>query len=167
MKETGPEAKPPLVRRSRLARSVEKFVPVPEPNLKSMPSVRARPRMESMVSSTELMKQAEHCGSASGADVEPDRAVERRLLVEQQVRQFIGEDARLVMRIEEIAVLYAPLRDGLHHAGDERFQAFLARGLCPSPTRKYLETTTLVAICDQKAGISTSSARKSLRRFPR
>ena len=62
MKLTGPEAMPPPESDSRLPRSVEKFVPVPEPHLKSMPSVLARPMMESMLSWTELMKQAEHCG---------------------------------------------------------------------------------------------------------
>ena len=37
-------------------------MPVPDPHLKSMPSVLARVRMESSESCTELMKQAEHCG---------------------------------------------------------------------------------------------------------
>src|SRR5207302_2772226 len=41
-----------------------KLVPVPEPHLKSMPSVRVRPMIDSMSSCTELMKQAEHCGLA-------------------------------------------------------------------------------------------------------
>ena len=49
---------------SWLPRSVEKFVPVPEPHLNSMPSVFARFMIESMLSCTELMKQAEHCGLA-------------------------------------------------------------------------------------------------------
>src|SRR5579863_4004615 len=62
MKLTGPEAMPPPERDSRLPRSVEKLVPVPEPHLKSMPSVLARPMIDSMESCTELMKQAEHCG---------------------------------------------------------------------------------------------------------
>src|SRR5580692_11357627 len=61
MKLTGPEATPPESV-SLLPRSVEKFVPVPEPHLKSMPSVRVRPMIDSMLSETELMKQAEHCG---------------------------------------------------------------------------------------------------------
>src|SRR5579863_74830 len=62
MKLTGPEAMPPPERVSRLPRRVEKFVPVPEPHLKSMPSVLVKPMMDSMLSWTELMKQAEHCG---------------------------------------------------------------------------------------------------------
>jgi len=62
MKLTGPEAMPPPESGSRLPRSVEKFVPVPEPHLKSSPSVFVRFMIESMLSWTELMKQAEHCG---------------------------------------------------------------------------------------------------------
>ena len=43
-------------------RNGERLVPVPDPHLKSMPSVLASVRIESSESCTELMKQAEHCG---------------------------------------------------------------------------------------------------------
>src|SRR6202046_5589857 len=62
MKLTGPEAIPPPESDSWLPRSEEKFVPVPEPHLKSMPSILARFMIDFMSSFTELMKQAEHCG---------------------------------------------------------------------------------------------------------
>src|SRR6266478_1489078 len=62
MKLTGPDAIPPPLNVSLLPRSVEKFVPVPEPHLKSIPSVRVSPMIDSMLSLTELMKHAEHCG---------------------------------------------------------------------------------------------------------
>ena len=88
MKETGPEAVPPPARFSREERMLERFEPVPEPYLKSMPSVLARSRIEAMVSSTELMKQAEHWGFSSIADVEPDRRVEAGELVEQDVGEL-------------------------------------------------------------------------------
>ena len=65
MKDTGPEAVPPPASGSLLERMPERFEPVPEPNLKSMPSVLARPRIDSIVSLTELMKQAEACGCFS------------------------------------------------------------------------------------------------------
>ena len=65
MKLTGPDASPPPRRVSLLDRIVERLQPAPEPNLKSMPSVLARVRIDSIVSSTELMKQALHCGCAS------------------------------------------------------------------------------------------------------
>src|SRR5262249_56142563 len=60
MKETGPDAVPPPASSSREERSVDRLLPVPEPYLKSIPSVFARVRIESIESSTELMKQAEH-----------------------------------------------------------------------------------------------------------
>ena len=65
MKETGPEAVPPPARGSFDERIEERFDPVPEPNLNSIPSVLARPRIDSMVSFTELMKQAEAWGCFS------------------------------------------------------------------------------------------------------
>src|ERR671913_304748 len=65
MNETGPPAVPPPASSSFDERIAERLLPVPEPNLKSIPSVLARPRMDSIVSSTELMKHAEHCGAFS------------------------------------------------------------------------------------------------------
>src|SRR6185436_10402372 len=65
MNDTGPDAVPPPASGSLLERMLERFEPVPEPNLKSMPSVLARPRIDSIVSLTELMKHAEHCGLSS------------------------------------------------------------------------------------------------------
>src|SRR2546430_7364133 len=65
MNDTGPEAVPPPASSSFDDRIGDRFVPVPEPNLKSMPSVRASDRIESIVSWTELMKQAEHWGAFS------------------------------------------------------------------------------------------------------
>src|SRR6266404_2627920 len=65
MNDTGPDAVPPPARSSFEERIGDRLVPVPEPYLNSIPSVRARLRIESMVSSTELMKQAEHWGRDS------------------------------------------------------------------------------------------------------
>src|SRR6185295_18927969 len=65
MKDTGPEAVPPPASSSFDERIADRLLPVPDPNLNSMPSVLARPRIDSIVSSTELMKQAEHCGCGS------------------------------------------------------------------------------------------------------
>src|SRR5512139_2448841 len=65
MNDTGPDAVPPPARASRDDRSGDRLVPVPEPNLNSIPSVLVSVRIESSVSSTELMKQAEHCGAFS------------------------------------------------------------------------------------------------------
>jgi len=65
MNDTGPDAVPPPARSSFDDRMGDRFVPVPDPNLNSIPSVRASVRIESIVSWTELMKHAEHCGAFS------------------------------------------------------------------------------------------------------
>src|SRR5258706_13758825 len=65
MKLTGPLAVPPPVIFSLLERIVERLLPAPDPNLNSIASVLARSMMLLIVSWTELMKQAEHCGRAS------------------------------------------------------------------------------------------------------
>src|SRR2546422_10866626 len=65
MKETGRDAVPPPASNSREERSGERFVPVPEPYLKSMPSVLARVRIDSIRSSTLLMKHADSWGGCS------------------------------------------------------------------------------------------------------
>ena len=62
MKLSGPLAVPPPESDSVDERRGDRLVPVPDPHLKSMPSVLASVRMESSESCTELMKQAEHCG---------------------------------------------------------------------------------------------------------
>src|SRR5690348_7931174 len=62
MNDTGPDAVPPPASSSLDDRIFERFEPVPEPYLNSMPSVFASVRIDSIVSCTELMKQAEHCG---------------------------------------------------------------------------------------------------------
>src|SRR6478735_6262241 len=65
MKETGPEAMPPPVILAFDDRMVDRFTPAPEPYLNSMASVLARSMIEPMLSWTELMKHAEHCGRSS------------------------------------------------------------------------------------------------------
>src|SRR3982074_2528365 len=62
IKLSGPLAVPPPLSTSVDERNGERLVPVPDPHLKSMPSVFARVRMESSESCTELIKHAEHCG---------------------------------------------------------------------------------------------------------
>src|SRR5262244_175816 len=65
MKDTGPDAVPPPASCSLEERIRERFTPEPEPPLKMTPSLRYQSRIESIVSSTERMKQAEHCGRSS------------------------------------------------------------------------------------------------------
>ena len=61
MKLTGPDAVPPPFRNSCDERMRDRLTPAPEPPLKITPSSVYQLRMESIVSSTERMKQAEPC----------------------------------------------------------------------------------------------------------
>src|SRR5215207_4980254 len=65
MKDTGPEAVPPLDNGSVDPRMLERLMPEPEPPRKILPSLVFQSRIDSIVSSTERMKQAEHCGFSS------------------------------------------------------------------------------------------------------
>src|SRR2546423_12919885 len=65
MKETGPDAVPPLESCSIEPRIFDRLIPDPEPPRKMRPSRVFQSRIDSMLSSTERMKQAEHCGCSS------------------------------------------------------------------------------------------------------
>src|SRR3954447_5045964 len=65
MNDTGPEASPPFDRCSLDARILDRLIPEPEPPRKIIPSLVFQSRIDSIVSSTERMKQAEHCGCSS------------------------------------------------------------------------------------------------------
>jgi hypothetical protein len=96
--------------------------------------------MDSIVSSTELMKQAEHCGCASTPTLNQTGELKEHL-VQQQVRQLGAEGLGVLVGVE-VAVGLAPLRDGagdaLHQLRTER-----SRSGVPRWPRKYLEATTL------------------------
>ena len=61
MNDTGPLAVPPEESSSLLDRIRDRLTPAPEPPLKIRPSSRYHSRIESIVSSTARMKQAETC----------------------------------------------------------------------------------------------------------
>src|SRR6201995_3691013 len=65
MNDTGPEAWPPLESCSFDERSRERLTPEPEPPRKMIPSRRIQSRIESIESSIERIKHAEHCGLSS------------------------------------------------------------------------------------------------------
>ena len=65
MKLTGPLAVPPFFSGSIEPRMLERLMPEPEPPRKILPSLVFQSRIDSIVSSTLRMKQAEHCGVSS------------------------------------------------------------------------------------------------------
>ena len=126
MNETGPEAVPPLLSGSIDPRMFERLMPEPEPPRKILPSLVFQSRIESIVSSTERMKQALHCGCSSKPDVEPDRAVEGRQLVEQDVGE-LGLEGVAVLGRREVAARAAPVGDRAGDAADHLLDRALAR----------------------------------------
>src|SRR3954463_5078358 len=65
MNDTGPEARPPFESCSLDERILDRLMPDPEPPRKIIPSLVFQSRIDSIESSTERMKQAEHCGRSS------------------------------------------------------------------------------------------------------
>src|SRR5215212_3305677 len=65
MNESGPEAVPPFASCSFEPRMFERLMPEPEPPRKIIPSLVFQERIDSIVSSTDRMKHAEHCGCST------------------------------------------------------------------------------------------------------
>src|SRR5262245_46136040 len=65
MNDTGPDAVPPLDSGSIDPRMLDRLMPDPEPPRKILPSLVFQSRIESIVSCTDRMKHAEHCGCSS------------------------------------------------------------------------------------------------------
>ena len=108
---------------------VDRLLPAPEPNLKSMASVLARSMIEDIVSWTELMKQARALRLLLDADVEPDRRVEGHLLVDEEVGQ-LGLERLEVLVGREVALRLGPGGDRVDDAIDELLDAGLALRAC-------------------------------------
>ena len=103
----------------------DRFRPAPEPPLKIRPSSRYQFRIDSIVSSTDRMKQALTCCGRRGADVEPDRRVEAEHLVQQHPGQLVGEDLGVRVGGEVAAVDPGPVV-GTDDPVDQLAQAGLA-----------------------------------------
>src|SRR5882672_640934 len=163
MKLTGPEAIPPPLSVSLLPRSVEKFVPVPEPHLKSIPSVRVSPMIDSMLSLTELMKHAEHCGF--GCTPTLNHTGELKAIFCSTSRWI--SSSRKASR-EAASVKYpscSPQRTIVLATRLINCRTEPSRSGVPGFPWKYLLVTMLVAVCDQLFGTSTSSWRKIVTPF--
>src|SRR6185503_3766967 len=151
MNDTGPEAVPPPARSSADERIADRLLPVPEPNLKSMPSVLASVRIDSIVSSTELMKHAEHCGAFSNPQLNHTGLLKAafcstsRCFKSPLKAASASSDAKYCC-FRAHSVMVSTTRP---------ISCFTERSRSGAPTcpRKYFETTMLVACCDQDFGI--------------
>src|SRR6202047_5346988 len=155
MKLTGPEAMPPPESDSRLPRSVEKLVPVPEPHLKSMASVLARPMIDSMLSCTELMKQAEHWGLACTPTLNQTGELKATFCSTSRW----ASSSRKVFLDSGVAK-YPPSSPHPPIVSTTRlinWRTEVSRSGVFGLPWKYFEATIFVAVCDHDFGTSTLS----------
>src|SRR6185369_4656147 len=151
MNDTGPLAVPPPASSSWDERIADRLLPVPEPNLNSMPSVLANVRIESIVSCTALMKQAEHCGAFSKPQLNHTGLLNaafwytsrcfssaEKLWSASSLAKYRCARAQLVIVSTTRPMSWRTLRS---RSGES---------ICP---RKYFDTTMLVACCDHDFGI--------------
>src|ERR1700704_4417934 len=154
MKLTGPDAVPPPASSSFDDRIGDRLVPVPDPNLNSMPSVRASVRIESIVSWTELMKHAEHCGAVSNPQLNHTGLLNAafwytRMCFRSSLNACRSSSDAKYLWVRAQSVIVVTTRP-------TSCRTLRSRSGVPIWPRKYFETTMLVACCDQNFGISTS-----------
>src|SRR5262249_31408397 len=158
MNDTGPDAVPPPFRCSRDERSVDRLDPVPDPHLNSMPSVLASVRIESIESSTLLMKHAEHCGCSSTPTLNHTGELKLIFWWRRRCVSSAWNDCASAS-----VAKYPPLRPQAEIVPATRpISCLTDRSRCGVPTipRKYFCTTTFVAVWLQLFGISTSFCSK-------
>src|SRR5437870_5424205 len=163
MNDTGPDAVPPPASSSRDDRIGDRFVPVPDPYLNSIPSVFASERIESIVSCTELMKQAEHCGCVSNPQLNQTGLLNAafwytRMCFKSSLNACRSSSVAKYFCVRAHAVIVSTTRP-------MSCLTLRSRSGAPSWPRKYFETTMLVACCDHDFGISTSRCSKTTSPF--
>src|SRR5919108_1262283 len=164
MKLTGPEASPPLESCSCEERSLERLMPEPEPPRKTMPSRRIQSRIDSIESSIERMKHAEHCGFSSN----PTLNQTGELKAAYWLTRIAVSSASNVSASSSVAK-YPPSRPQLPIVSTTRpticFTLRSRSGEVMRP-RKYFCATMFVAVCDQNFGNSTPFCSKTGLSFP-
>ena len=127
MKLTGPDAYPPFESCSFEERSRERLRPEPEPPRK-MIALAADPVEDRL---HRVVDREDEAGAALRlrleADVEPDRGVERRVLVDEDRLELGLEGVRLLVG-REVAALAAPAADRVDDAADHLLDGALALG---------------------------------------
>ena len=163
MKETGPEARPPEERGSREERSAERLEPVPEPPLNRCASTAASCMIESIESLTELMKHAEHCGCSSMPTLNQTGLLKAAYWF---TSRHVSSSSNVWASVS--LAKYPPWRPQPAMVPETRWMTWrtlVSRSGVPTPPRKYLETTTFVAVGDQNTGTSIPFCSKTISPF--
>src|ERR1700761_2390270 len=154
MKLTGPEARPPFERCSTEPRMFDRLIPEPEPPRKIIPSLVFQSRIDSIVSSTLKMKQAEHCGCSSKPTLNQTGELKAAFWLSRIAVSSISKDSASSSEAKK-----PPARPQPAIVPATRPIICLtefSRSGVPSRPRKYFWATMLVAFWDQDLGNSTS-----------
>src|SRR3954454_21729178 len=158
MNDTGPDAVPPLASGSIDPRMLDRLMPEPEPPRKIRPSRVFQSRIESIVSSTERMKQAEHCGDSSKPTLNHTGELNAATWLS---RMYVSSFSNASPSSSEAKYPRSRPQSEIVPATRETIclteRSRVGELSCP---RKYFWATMLVAFCDQVLGNSTSSCRK-------
>src|SRR3954447_21178608 len=158
MKDTGPDAVPPLESGSIDPRMFDRLMPDPEPPRKMLPSLVFQARIDSIESSTLRMKQAEHCGDSSKPTLNHTGELNAaiwltRMCVSSAWKASPSSSDAKYPRARPQSEMVPATRETICLTERSRVGEFS----CP---RKYFCATMLVEFCDQDFGNSTSSCRK-------
>src|SRR3954465_285302 len=158
MNDTGPDAVPPLASGSIDPRMLDRLMPEPEPPRKMRPSRVFQSRIDSIVSSTLRMKQAEHCGDSSKPTLNHTGELNAaiwlsRMCASSASKVFPSSSDAKYPRARPQSEMVPATRETICLTERSR----VGELSCP---RKYFWATMLVEFCDQLAGNSTSSWRK-------
>ena len=128
--------------------------------MKSIPSVFASPRIDSIESSTELMKHAEHCGAGSKPQLNQTGELNAprwptRIALSSAVKMAWSFSVAKYLPSFAPLLMVSATRPIICRMLDSR------SGVPRSP-RMYLSATMSVACCDQLFGVSTSFCSKTV-----
>src|SRR5665647_1920091 len=160
MKLTGPDAVPPPLSSSLEERMRDRLMPAPEPPLKIVPSSTYQLRMESILSSTAKMKQADACW---GTPLTPMLNQTGELNAARWVTMMNLSSARNASASAS-SVKYPSRMPQSVMVSATRSATCLSdhsRSSVPGVPRKYFWETMLVAFSDQPTGNSTPSCSKA------
>jgi hypothetical protein len=127
MNETGPEACRPWLSGSIEPRMFDRLMPEPEPPRKIIPSLVFQSRIDSIVSSTERMKQALHCGLSSKPTLNQTGELNAAIWCSRMCLQLVLERVAVLVG-REVAALATPAGDRAGDAADHLLDRALALG---------------------------------------
>ena len=139
---------------------LERLIPEPEPPRKILPSLVFQSRIDSIVSSTLRMKQAEHCGVSSKPTLNQTGELKAAFWLSRIEVSSVSKASASSLG-GEVAALAPPVGDRPGDAADHLFDRALALGRCRAG-----RGSTSGRRCWSRSGTSSSGTRPRAARRP-